>query len=283
MKFAIIGDDFFHLSYEVLLSKGFTLIGAWLTERDNIFSTNLQLKALCERVNAPILGNKASSEQLKKIIEEDGLEFLLVAYHNYIVPVDCLPKYHLNMHPSLLPEGRGSAPIPECILRGESKTGVTLHKLTEKFDQGDIVIQEQIEIAPNETHDSLSMKTIFTSLKMISKLCNNFEEYWRNAKPQTEGSYWQKRPPEHRIIDWNMTVSEIDRLIRAYGRFGVNVKINEKIYTITHALCWEEKHNFAPGTLISGFIKDIAFACKDGFVCVYYPAAVLPSQNTKTE
>lgn len=282
MKFAIIGDDFFYRAYEVLIAKGFTLIGAWLTERDNISTTNTKLKALCDSFNAPIFGNKASSEQLRTLIDEDGLEFLLVAYHNYKVPVDNLPKYHMNMHPSLLPEGRGASPIPDSILRNQKQTGVTLHKLTDKFDEGDIVLQEPISIAENENHDSLSVKTIIAATRLIAKLTDDFETYWKNAKPQVGGSYWHKQSLEERIINWEMTVAEIDRMVRAYGRFGVNLRYGEKLYTITHAICWEETHSFTPGTIISGFPRDVAFACKDGFVCILFPMPVLPSQDTKS-
>lgn len=268
MKFAVVADDSYFECYKTLLVKGHTLIGAWLTQPEENYGSNTKLKSICDHVKAPILGHRVEAAALKSLIAEGGLELLIVGTHPNKIPTDCLPKYHMNIHPSLLPEGRGPSPVPNAILRDHKKTGITFHKITDKLDEGDILLQSEVPIEAFDTHDSLTIKTIHAANKMMAQLADNFAFYWENAKPQTEGSYWKRQPQEEREIDWNMSVKEIDTLIRAYGRFGVRLKIDGKLTIITHALCWPEKHDLAPGTIVAGYKKDIAFACKDGFVCL---------------
>ncbi|MEM7621029.1 MAG: formyltransferase family protein [Pseudomonadota bacterium] len=268
MKFALVGDDHYFECFKVFVSKGYTLVGAWLSERDNVYSSNKKIRKLCEHVNAPILGNKVENSDLQKLIDEQGLELLIVGMHAHKIPVDCLPKYHFNIHPSPLPEGRGAEPVPGSILRNQTKSGVTFHKLTDKFDEGDILIQQEWPLENTDTHDTLTIKNIIAATQMADKLTADFEHHWQNATPQTGGSYWQKKSLTDREINWNMSVDEIDTMVRAYGRYGVNVKIHGKLTQIKSALCWKQEHNFEPGHIISGYMRDIAFACKDGFVCL---------------
>jgi methionyl-tRNA formyltransferase len=268
MKFAIIGDDLYIESYKILIAKGFKLLGAWLSERDNVIHTNIKLEELCRKHNASVFANRVSSLELQNLIEKEGLELLLMGCHEYKIPTHILPKYHLNIHPSLLPEGRGSAPIPDAIISQRSKTGVTLHKITNEFDKGDIVIQREFPVSKNDTHDSLMIKSMMAAQLLFSELSDNFDLYWKSARPQVGGEYVQRQTIEQRTIDWKMSVKEINKMICAYGRLGVYIKLNNKRLIITHALCWEDNHNLAPGTIVSGYPIDVAVACKDGIVCI---------------
>lgn len=267
MKFAFVGDDFFIECYRILIAQGATLAGAWVSERDNVYSSNKRVTKLCQQLNAPIIGQKVIVEELQNLID-NGLDLLIIGMHAHKVPVTCLPKYHMNIHPSLLPMGRGPNPIPGSILRAEKKTGLTFHKLTDKWDEGDILLQHELAIAPYDTHDSLSIKHMQAAARLMLMFVSDMTYYWDNAKAQSGGSYWQKVEMEKREINWEMSVEEIDRMIRAFGRYGVNVRINEKLCSVKHAICWQEEHGLKPGTVLTGYERDIAFTCADGIVCL---------------
>jgi len=97
--------------------------------------------------------------------QDDALLGVLVAYGN-IIPkklIDSFPLGILNIHPSLLPEYRGSSPIQAAILNQDKKTGVTIMKLDNKMDHGPIVAQEAVSLQNNdsmtagELHDKLAI------------------------------------------------------------------------------------------------------------------------------
>ena len=70
-----------------------------------------------------------------------------------------IPKYgSINLHPSLLPKYRGSSPIQHAILNGDKKTGVTIFKLNEKVDTGEIIAQEEYAINENIIFSNLYIK-----------------------------------------------------------------------------------------------------------------------------
>lgn len=267
MRFAFAGDDFFLETYRLLDLRGHELIGAWVPERDNIYSGNERVTKFCEDLSAPVLGEKVQSAQVADLVDK-GLDLLIVGMYPHKVPVEIVPKYYINMHPSLLPHGRGPCPIPCSILRGETTTGLSFHKITDRWDEGDIVLQKEFAIASNETHDSLSIKHMLAAMQLMDLFVSSIDEYWNNAKPQEGGEYWNKSEVDDRRIHWGMTAKEIDLRIRAFGRFGMVAQINEKDFEIKKAVCWEDEHGLEPGTLISGHNRDVAITCSNGFVCI---------------
>lgn len=97
-------------------------------------------------------------------------DFLVVAGFGKLIPQNWLdlPKIMaINMHPSLLPNYPGRCPAEWAILNGETQTGVTLIKMTEKFDAGPILTQEKITISPNDTRLTLYKKLYDLGAKML--------------------------------------------------------------------------------------------------------------------
>src|SRR5512140_1468707 len=88
-------------------------------------------------------------------------DFLFSFYYRRVLKpaLLALPKRGaLNMHGSLLPKYRGRAPVNWAIIRGETETGATLHYMTEKPDNGDIVAQQAVPILPNDTAHEVFQK-----------------------------------------------------------------------------------------------------------------------------
>ena len=106
----------------------------------------------------PLLTTDRLDESTIKKVAEIKPNFLVVSDYGLILPKKLLdlPKYAaLNIHHSLLPKYRGPSPAPATILASEEKSGVSIIKMTEKVDAGDILAQEEYRLTKEETTDSL--------------------------------------------------------------------------------------------------------------------------------
>lgn len=123
----------------------------------------------------------------------------------------------LGMHPTLLPEGRGRAAIPWAILKGLKETGVTLFRLDEGVDTGDIVGFEKIEINDQTTATDLYNEINRLHVALIDKYWSDIIDEKIDFTKQDESlaSEWPGRRPEDGEIFNTMTMSEAERLVRA--------------------------------------------------------------------
>ncbi len=123
----------------------------------------------------------------------------------------------MNLHGSLLPAYRGRCPVNWVLVKGENKTGVTLHYMVEKPDAGDIVGQKEVNIDFDDT-----AKTLYDSLcEAAGILLDDLLPQIKNGKiPRrqqnlADGSYYGGRRPEDGRIDWSQSAGEVYNLIRA--------------------------------------------------------------------
>jgi methionyl-tRNA formyltransferase len=123
----------------------------------------------------------------------------------------------LGMHPTLLPEGRGRAAIPWAILKGLRETGVTLFKLDEGVDTGPILAQRRIPMALDETATALYDKVTLAHRQLIRGCLPDLAAERIKPIPQDESkaTEWPGRRPADGKITSDMTVSYVDRLVRA--------------------------------------------------------------------
>jgi methionyl-tRNA formyltransferase len=123
----------------------------------------------------------------------------------------------LNMHGSLLPKFRGRVPVNWAIIHGETVTGATLHYMTEKPDNGDIVAQIAVPILPNDTGLQVFHKvTVAAEVGLDGVL----PELMAGTAPRTKqdlskGSYFGGRKAEDGVIDWSRSAQQIHNLVRA--------------------------------------------------------------------
>jgi len=123
----------------------------------------------------------------------------------------------LNVHGSLLPKYRGRAPVNWAVLHGETETGATLHYMTEKPDNGDIVAQTRVPILPDDTaRDVFDKVTVAAELTLDAAL-PGLVRGTAPRRPQdlSRGAYFGGRKPEDGTIDWSRSATEIHNLVRA--------------------------------------------------------------------
>jgi methionyl-tRNA formyltransferase len=127
------------------------------------------------------------------------------------------PRGALNMHGSLLPKYRGRAPVNWAVLHGERETGATLHYMTEKPDNGDIVAQTAVPILPDDTarevFDKVTVAAEMTLDRALPALLAGSAP--RIKQDPALASYFGGRTPADGTIDWTRDAAAIHNLVRA--------------------------------------------------------------------
>ncbi len=122
-----------------------------------------------------------------------------------------------NLHGSLLPKYRGRAPINWAVLHGESRIGMTLHRMVKKADAGAIVDQEGVEIGPRDTAEQAFRKVLPCARRVLERQIDALLAGTARETPQDESqvTYFGGRKPEDGRIHWSQTSAQIFNLIRA--------------------------------------------------------------------
>lgn len=147
-------------------------------------------------------------------------DLVLSVFYRDLLPAPVLAAGRLaalNLHPSLLPAYRGRAPINWVLVRGEPRTGVTLHHMIGRADAGDVVGQRAIEIAPRETALTLYRKVEEEGVLLLAEMLPRVAAGTAPRLPQDESraSIFGRRRPEDGRIDWSWPAARIDSLVRA--------------------------------------------------------------------
>jgi len=148
-------------------------------------------------------------------------DFIVVADYGVILPKDALeiPKIApLNVHQSLLPKYRGTSPAPAAILAGDKKTGVTIIKMAEEVDSGDIMAQEEYEMEQTETTDSLLIKLNQLGSQLVCKVIENYDNLTPKPQNESKATLTQRMSKQDGFIDLENPPDtvKLDRMIRAY-------------------------------------------------------------------
>ncbi len=129
----------------------------------------------------------------------------------------------VNFHPALLPKNRGANPYFWSIYLNQKVSGLTIHFMNEKFDKGDIILQEAITIDENETGKSLKNKTTRLARAMIKDFLDLYDK--KQIQPikqdETFASYEPQLSEKEVVIDLNQSKIDVDRHLRALHPWAV--------------------------------------------------------------
>jgi len=176
----------------------------------------------------------------------------------------------INIHASLLPDYRGAAPINWAIMNGETKTGITTFQLKHKIDTGDILLQTEVAILPNENAGTLHDKLAILGGDLISKTLETLCTGNLEAKEQTYSAKDKKAPKIFKDdckIDWNKSSSELNNFIRGLSPYPAAYTFfdDKKVKVFASAYSPNDKE-VKNGTIISDNKNYIKIACKDGWI-----------------
>src|SRR5262249_17168860 len=147
-------------------------------------------------------------------------DLVLSFYYRRILPDEMLEEAPLgafNMHGSLLPRFRGRAPVNWAIVKGETKTGATLHRIRSRADTAEIVDQEAVPIGPDDTAIEVQRRVTAAAVEVLARRLEELKAGTAPAVPQDESkaTRFGRRRPEDGRIDWSRPAREVHDLVRA--------------------------------------------------------------------
>ncbi len=147
-------------------------------------------------------------------------DVLFSFYFRHMLPqavLDAAPRGGYNLHGSLLPRYRGRAPANWVLVNGERETGVTLHRMTRKPDDGAIVDQERVAIGELDTAFTLFGKLERAARRVLDRALPALRDgvARETAQDPALASYFGGRKPEDGRIDWTRPAAKIYDLVRA--------------------------------------------------------------------
>jgi len=152
------------------------------------------------------------------VLEEIQPDVILVLGWYYMIPkaVRDIPKYGCcGIHASLLPKYAGWAPLVWAIIHGEKKTGVTFFQMDESTDGGDIIMQKELAIEPDDTIKEVYAKATESSKQILLETLPIFDTLEFKKQDKNLLEIHDKRSPEDGLIDMDMTAQEMYNFVRA--------------------------------------------------------------------
>ncbi|TNH98543.1 bifunctional UDP-4-amino-4-deoxy-L-arabinose formyltransferase/UDP-glucuronic acid oxidase ArnA, partial [Aeromonas jandaei] len=171
-----------------------------------------------------------------------------------------------NLHGSLLPAYRGRAPINWCLVNGETETGITLHRMTARADAGDIVAQQAVAIADDDTALTLHGKVRQAAHALLEGELVKLKRGESRFTPQEESkaSYYGRRTPADGELHWHRPARELNNLVRAVtqpypGAFSF---AGDRKLTVWKSQPLAIQSDQQPGTILSH--DPLRVACGEG-------------------
>lgn len=199
------------------------------------------VKELAQKEGIEVFTPAKIREDYSKIIDLNP-DLIVTCAYGQIIPkeiLDC-PKYGcINVHASLLPKLRGGAPIHRAIMEGYDETGITIMYMDERMDSGDIISQREVEIALDDTLDSLSdkLKTVGSELliETLPSIIDGTASRQKQNENEVTFGYIIKKEDEK--LDFSRTTKEIYDHIRGLnsqpGAYFVMNGKHVKVYAST--------------------------------------------------
>lgn len=197
-------------------------------------------------------------EFLQQIKDLNADVFVVVAFRMMPKVLFEMPRIGtFNLHASLLPDYRGAAPINYAVINGEQKTGVTTFFINEKIDEGNILLQEELQLLPDENAGSLHNRLMQIGSKLVVRTLDGLAENSIKEIPQPQVEHPKnafKIFKEDTKINWNAPSKVIHQFILGmspYPAAFTTLKIGEedKGLKIFGGKFEVSHHNETPGTL----------------------------------
>jgi len=215
---------------------------------------------------------KLKDEENIRIIEEYAPDAIVVAAYGQILPerILMIPKYGcINIHASLLPKYRGAAPIQWAVINGEKVSGVTTMRMDEGLDTGDMILKEEVTLAPDETGGSLFDRLAEVGAKLAVQTLQALEDGTAEFTPQdhekaTQVGMIQKSFGE---MDFTKSAVELERLIRGLNPWpGTYTEYQGKTLKIWGATVKEGGDPSKAGTIVNVKKHSFGIQTKDGIL-----------------
>lgn len=208
-----------------------------LRNRKKLLPTPVKQRAL-ELGLEVVTPDSVKSDEFSEVVKEINPDFIVVVAFGQIIDkrlIDFMKGKILNIHASILPELRGSAPINWAIVNGLKKTGVSIMSIDVGLDTGDVLDIEETEILESDNAETLYERLSEMGSSLIVKTINDFENKYENRVKQGDNfSYAPMIKKEMGKLNFNDTSRNIFNKIRGFYNWpstfceylGENIKIH---------------------------------------------------------
>lgn len=267
--------DFAAASLKKLLDESYNVVGVF-TQPDKPKGRGMNLafspvKELALDAGIPVF-------QPEKMRDGTALEMLralkpdvcVVVAYGRILPDDMLavpPLGCINVHGSLLPAYRGSAPIQWAVLNGDNITGVTTMFMATELDAGDIIYTAETEIGEKETSGELFDRLMDMGAELLHKTLTDIEKGIapRKAQDHSKATFTKQLDKSFSPIDWNRSTREISKWIYGLQPWPTaTFEIEGKVFKAFACEYTDNSTSKTPGSIVSAGKSGIEFACGNG-------------------
>ncbi|HUI51728.1 MAG TPA: methionyl-tRNA formyltransferase [Terriglobales bacterium] len=223
---------------------------------------------------------KVRTQEVEAHLWNLELDAIVIIAYGQIIPQRLLPIPRLgwiNLHASLLPNYRGAAPIQWAIANGETVTGNTSMRIDAGMDTGELLLQEEMRIGPDETSPELAARLAKTGAPLMAETLRRLMKGDLPARPQdpTRATLAPMLKREDGRIDWSRTAQDIYNRMRGFAPWpGAYTEFRGQACHLSGKPLPNEKVETAPGTLLMG---------KDSFRVVCGGGSVLEILSVKQE
>ena len=278
MRIVFMGTPEFAVpSLEALVESVYEICGVF-TQPDKPKNRGMKLqttpvKEYALSVGLPVFQPvKMRDGEALAILQRLRPDLIAVAAYGKILPVDILelpPLGCVNVHSSLLPRYRGAAPINWAILNGEDETGVTIQRMAEGIDTGDILAQARTAIEINENAAQLTARLARLGAELLLETVRQLEAGSARATPQDESqaSHAPMLSKELSPMDWGKTARQLHDQVRGLYPWPSAVAVLDGIRCkMIRTSLLEEETDQQPGTVLRADKKGLWVSCGDGRV-----------------
>ena len=260
-----------------ILADGFQVVGVY-TQPDR--PKGRGMKMVFSPVKEVALEHEIPVFQPENFREEESVQplrelkpdVIAVVAYGRILPqkvLDIPAKGCVNIHASLLPQYRGSAPYQWAVLDGLKETGVSAQHMALKMDAGDVIDVEKTPIGENETAGQLLDRLAVLGAGLLSRTLTRFERGTAQGMPQDESKVSFAPMLDKSIcpIDWNKTVQQIHDHVRGLNPWPVaTMEITGQRFKVYETAKLAETTDAAPGTILGVTKTGLKMACADGCI-----------------
>jgi methionyl-tRNA formyltransferase len=275
MKTIFMGSGYFSLElFEGLFAHGFE-IEAVVTKPDKHAGRGLRKRTALMKTAAEAKGivviqpeNLFDEEDINRIESLDP-DVALVADYGLILPLRVLEipvRGCVNVHPSLLPEYRGAAPIQRVLMDGVETTGVSLILMDEGMDTGPIISQSRVDIDPADNLGTLQVRLARFAAAMVVEVLPAFAGGRLTLHPQGgEATYAPAIEKSELGVDWANDARAVHNHIRALSpKPGVSCEFRARRMKLLRSRIYEGDCEGEPGSIIDVGKNSFRVACGKG-------------------
>ncbi|ARU62381.1 methionyl-tRNA formyltransferase [Tumebacillus avium] len=278
MRILFMGTpDFAVPCLDALIENGYEVV-AVVTQPDRPKGRKGELtpppvKVAALRHNLPVLQpEKVRAEEALQELEAFNADLLVTAAYGQILPKRLLDMPRLgciNVHASLLPRWRGGAPIHRSILEGDANSGVTIMRMVQALDAGDMISQVVVPIAEADTVSSLHDKLAAAGSKLLIETLPSIANGTHTETPQDESlvTYSPNLSRDDERIDWSRDARTLYNQVRGLNAWPVAfTTFSHKVMKIWQARINEEESapTAEPGTVVKTTDDSIIVQCGKG-------------------